>query len=74
MNVSNEVVGTLRAQMDGHPPVVVVKKQIYTLQIRGGREGGGKGALIQTNKSATLGTSNTQYMFVPKDGGADALA
>lgn len=37
-----------------------------TLKIRSGCEGGGKGALIQDNKSATLSTSNDQTMFVPK--------
>ena len=37
-----------------------------TLKIRSGCEGGGKGALIQNNKSATLSTSNDQTVFVPK--------
>lgn len=37
-----------------------------TLKIRSGCEGGGKGALIQDNKSATLSTSNDQTVFVPK--------
>lgn len=37
-----------------------------TLKIRSGCEGGGKGALIQEDKSATLGTSNDQTVFVPK--------
>ena len=37
-----------------------------TLKIRSGCEGGGKGALIQDNKSATLGCSNDQTVFVPK--------
>ena len=36
-----------------------------TLKIRSGCEGGGKGALIQDDKSATLGTSNDQTVFVP---------
>ncbi|WP_196598500.1 DNA cytosine methyltransferase [Pectinatus frisingensis] len=36
-----------------------------TLKIRSGREGGGKGALIQENKSATLGCNNDQTLFVP---------
>lgn len=39
----------------------------YTLKIRSGCEGGGKGALIQTNKSATLSTLNDQYLFQPVD-------
>ena len=37
-----------------------------TLKIRSGCEGGGKGALIQDNKSATLGCNNDQTVFVPK--------
>ena len=37
-----------------------------TLKIRSGCEGGGKGALIQENKSATLGCNNDQALFVPK--------
>ena len=37
----------------------------YTLKIRSGCEGGGKGALIQENKAATLATNNDQYLFVP---------
>lgn len=37
-----------------------------TLKIRSGCEGGGKGALIQKDKSATLGTHNDQTLFQPK--------
>ena len=37
-----------------------------TLKIRSDCEGGGKGPLIQDNKSATLSTSNDQTVFVPK--------
>lgn len=37
----------------------------YTLKIRSGCEGGGKGALVQTDKSATLATNNDQYLFQP---------
>ena len=37
----------------------------YTLKIRSGCEGGGKGALIQSDKSATLATNNDQYLFQP---------
>ena len=35
----------------------------YTLKIRSGCEGGGKGTLIQVDKSATLATNNDQYLF-----------
>ena len=37
----------------------------YTLKIRGGCEGGGKGALVQTEKSATLSTLQDQTLFQP---------
>ena len=37
----------------------------YTLKIRSGCEGGGNGALIQTDKSAPLATNNDQYLFQP---------
>ena len=37
----------------------------YTLKIRSGCEGGGNGALIQEDKSATLATNNDQYLFQP---------
>lgn len=43
---------------DEEPPV--------TLKIRSGCEGGGKGALIQEDKSATLSCNNDQTVFVPK--------
>ena len=48
----------------------------YTLKIRSGCEGGGKGALIQTDQSATLATNNDQYLFQPiavatQQGGAE---
>ena len=36
-----------------------------TLKIRSGCEGGGKGALIQDDKSATLSCNNDQAVFVP---------
>ena len=37
----------------------------YTLKIRSGCEGGGKGALVQEDKSATLATNNDPYLFQP---------
>ena len=36
-----------------------------TMKIRSGCEGGGKGALVQWNRSATLATNNDQYLFQP---------
>ena len=43
-------------------PVVAIP---YTLKIRSGCEGGGKGALIQEDKSVTLSCNNDQTLFVP---------
>lgn len=37
----------------------------YTLKIRSGCSGGGKGALVQTEKSATLSTLQDQTLFQP---------
>ena len=45
--------------------ICIVEPIPYTLKIRSGCEGGGKGALIQTDKSATLATNNDQYLFQP---------
>lgn len=44
-------------------PFVVEKP--CTLKIRSGCNGGGKGALVQTDKSATLSCNNDQTLFVP---------
>ncbi len=107
MDISFGVSGTLRAQMDGHPPCIVEPNAaVYenhsqdtrytgpldtaptvsstygtggnnqpfvveadtpkTLKIRSGCEGGGKGALIQEDVSATLSCNNDQTLFVPK--------
>ena len=46
-------------------PFVVSDDAPYTMKIRSGCEGGGKGALIQENKSATLSCSNDQTLFEP---------
>ena len=37
----------------------------FAVRIRGGCDGGGKGALVQTEKSGTLGTGNDQTIFTP---------
>ena len=37
-----------------------------TMRIRCGCEGGGKGPLVQVEKSGTLATRNDQYLFVPR--------
>ena len=46
-------------------PFVVSGEAPKTLKIRSGCEGGGKGALIQENKSATLSCNNDQTLFEP---------
>lgn len=45
----------------------------YEVRIRGGCDGGGKGALVQTEKSGTLGTGNDQTLFcmATQQGGAE---
>ena len=57
------VMSTYGTGGNNQPFVVETPK---TLKIRSGCEGGGKGALIQDNKSATLGCNNDQTVFVPK--------
>lgn len=62
-----EVAQTVSATygMGGNNQPLVVETPM-TLKIRSGCEGGGKGALIQKNKSATLACNNDQAVFVPK--------
>ena len=45
--------------------IAIVEPIPYTLKIRSGCEGGGKGALVQNDMSATLATNNDQYLFQP---------
>lgn len=60
---SKEVSPTLKAGASGlQAPVVAIP---YTLKIRSGCEGGGKGALVQKDKSATRSCNNDQTLFVP---------
>lgn len=51
---------TLRTEVGDNRPSVA-----YTLKIRSGCEGGGKGALVQEDLSGILATSNDQYLFQP---------
>ena len=46
-------------------PFVAEPDTPKTLKIRSGCEGGGKGAIIQDDKSATLSCNNDQTVFVP---------
>lgn len=60
-------VQTLTSRMGtggGNVPLVMDSTP-KTLKIRSGCEGGGKGALIQDDKSATLSCNNDQAVFVP---------
>ena len=49
----------------GNVPLVMDAATPKTLKIRAGGGSGGKGALIQDNKSATLSCNNDQTVFVP---------
>ena len=59
----NGIAGTLRANTHGNEQIVC-GDLVQTLKIRSGKEGGGKGALIQNDLSATLGCGNDQTLFV----------
>lgn len=63
LEVAQTVLSTFGTGGNNQPFVVQTPK---TLKIRSGCEGGGKGALIQENKSVTLGCNNDQTLFVPK--------
>ena len=53
--------------MGGNNQPFVVKEGVpVTLKIRSGCDGGGKGPLIQEDKSATLACGNDQTLFQPK--------
>ncbi|MCD8013325.1 MAG: DNA cytosine methyltransferase [Lachnospiraceae bacterium] len=43
-----------------------VTEEVMALRMRAGKDGGGKGALVQTDVSGTLGCSNDQSVFVPE--------
>ena len=62
LDTAPTVMSTYGTGGNNQPFVVETPK---TLKIRSGCEGGGKGALIQDNKSATLGCNNDQTVFVP---------
>lgn len=63
IDVAQTVSSTYGTGGNNQPFVVHTPK---TLKIRSGCDGGGKGALIQNDKSATLGCNNDQTVFVPK--------
>ena len=45
----------------------------YAVRMRSGKPGGGKGALVQTNLSGTIGRGNDQVLFVPTAFGFNAI-
>ena len=64
LTVGEDVANTLSAT-DYKGTQCVFEPAPQTLKIRSGCEGGGKGALIQEDKSATLSCNNDQTVFVP---------
>ncbi len=63
LTVAQTVSSTYGTGGNNQPFVLQTPK---TLKIRCGCEGGGKGALIQDDLSATLGTNNDQTLFQPR--------
>ena len=63
LEVAQTVSSTYGTGGNNQPFVVQTPK---TLKVRCGCEGGGKGALIQDNLSATLSTNNDQTLFQPR--------
>ena len=63
LEVSQTILSTFGTGGNNQPFVVQTPK---TLKIRCGCEGGGKGALIQDDLSATLSTNNNQTLFQPR--------
>jgi len=64
---------TLNTNAGGREGHLVMDAPI-TLQIRSGKEGGGKGPLTQEDLSATLTAANTQYLFEPEFGNPNQKA
>lgn len=59
--------GTARERLAGNAE----SGSSYAVRIRGGCDGGGKGALVQEDKSGTLGTGNDQTIFCLQGNGID---
>ena len=66
LDVAPTVSATYGTGGNNQPFVTAQVDTPKTLKIRSGCEGGGKGALIQDNKSATLSCNNDQTLFEPK--------
>ena len=65
LDIAPTVSSTYGMGGNNQPFVVKDEDTPKTLKIRSGCEGGGKGALIQEDKSATLSCNNDQTLFVP---------
>ena len=65
LDIAPTVSSTYGMGGNNQPFVVKDENTPKTLKIRSGCEGGGKGALIQEDKSATLSCNNDQTLFVP---------
>lgn len=63
LSVAQTVLSTYGTGGNNQPFVLETPK---TLKIRSGCQGGGKGALVQDDLSATLACNNDQTVFVPK--------
>lgn len=66
LNVAQTVSATYGTGGNNQPFVLESSVVPATLKIRCGHGNGGRGALIQKNKSATLSCNNDQTLFVPK--------
>ena len=85
IDILKERTATLRAEAH-HPPCVLENHpadswlqisengKVQTLTSRCGTGGGGKGSLIQENKSATLSCNNDQTVFQPKAYGISSFS
>ena len=63
--VESEIVPTLNVFDSGDSrTTTVVTQEPKLLRMRGGKDGGGKGALVSENKSLTIATGNDQTLFL----------
>lgn len=60
-----EISGTIQAKENNGYSLNYQNPIAYTLKVRSGCSGGGKGALVQAEKSATLSTLQDQTLFQP---------
>jgi DNA (cytosine-5)-methyltransferase 1 len=51
--------------IDGGPNIVATNAPAITMRLREGKDGGGKGPLLQNELSGTIATGNDQYLFSP---------